>query len=105
MRPIIHTVSGTIQGITEGDVSTFRGIPYAAAPKGANRWRPPQPYPAWKGIKDASKFGADPAQMGFPRDGIKISSTSSEDCLFLNIWRPANVPPKSKLPVMVWIYG
>jgi para-nitrobenzyl esterase len=103
--PTVQTTMGTLQGVTEGDVSIFKGIPYAAAPTGANRWRPPQPFTPWKGIKDATKFGADPAQMGFPRDGNKISASSSEDCLFLNIWRPANASPGSKLPVMVWIYG
>ena len=103
--PTVKTSLGILKGVTEGDVSIFKGIPYAAAPTGANRWRSPQPFPAWQGIRDATKFGADPAQMGFPRDGNKISSTSAEDCLFLNIWRPANVSPNSKLPVMVWIYG
>lgn len=103
--PTVQTAMGTLQGVTEGDVSIFKGIPYAAAPTGANRWRPPQPFPAWQGVRDATKFGADPAQMGFPRDGNKISASSSEDCLFLNIWRPADASPGSKLPVMVWIYG
>lgn len=103
--PTVHTPMGALQGVTEGDVSIFKGIPYAAAPTGANRWRPPQPFTPWKGVRDASKFGADPAQMGFPREGNNISKTSSEDCLFLNIWRPANASPGSKLPVMAWIYG
>jgi para-nitrobenzyl esterase len=103
--PTVQTTMGTLHGVTEGDVSIFKGIPYAAAPTGANRWRPPQPFTPWTGVRDATKFGADPAQMGFPRDGNKISASSSEDCLFLNIWRPANASPGSKLPVMVWIYG
>jgi para-nitrobenzyl esterase len=81
------------------------GIPYGAAPVGEFRWRPPQPFPAWQGERDATKFGASCAQAGWPRGSGKIADGSSEDCLFLNIWRPANAKPGAKLPVMVWIHG
>ena len=105
--PTVHVSSGTVRGVTEGDVSSFKGIPFAAAPVGDNRWRPPQPLPPWDGVRDAGKFGADCAQPRFTpgATSISMSPASSENCLFINVWRPSAAAPDAKLPVMVWIYG
>ena len=104
-QPIVQIASGKLQGITDGGVTSFKGIPYAAPPVGANRWRPPQPVQPWQGVRDASKFCSDCAQAGWGAAPGTIAKGSAEDCLFLNVWLPAGTSPKAKMPVMVWIHG
>ncbi len=104
-EPVIRTVSGMVRGVKEGDVNIFRGIPYAAPPVGEFRWRPPQPVASWEGVRDAKEFGPSCAQAGFGGGPGAISQGSSEDCLYLNVWKPAGTRQGAKLPVMVWIHG
>ena len=103
--PTVRTRSGIVRGVTDGDVTSFKGIPYAAPPVGEYRWRPPQTVIPWEGVRDATEFGPNCAQSGWGGTPGSIAEDSSEDCLFLNIWRPAGAAKGAKLPVMVWIHG
>ncbi len=99
-RLIVPTATGLVQGKAAGPVSESLGIPYAAPPVGALRWQPPQPAAPWHGIREATSFAPHCAQPGSP---FGVASTS-EDCLYLNVYAPAGARGRN-LPVMVWIHG
>lgn len=99
--PTIAIAQGTLAGSRQDGITTFKGIPFAAPPVGELRWRPPQPAPHWRGVRDATRFGAICPQAPY-RMAKRLRQ--SEDCLTLNVWSP-ELKPARKLPVMVWIYG
>ena len=103
----VNTAQGKAHGnaINNGQVKAFLGLPYAAAPVGALRWKAPQPPAKWNGERDATSYGAHCAQNHVYDDLVFEDSVQSEDCLFLNVYAPASSQPKSKLPVMFWIHG
>jgi para-nitrobenzyl esterase len=108
--PQVSVETGELQGVVADGVASFKGIPFAAPPVGDLRWRPPQPAARWTGVRQAAEFGADCMQGRFGQPpaaapGAPPARVPSEDCLFLNVWSPASVTPRARLPVMVWIHG
>jgi para-nitrobenzyl esterase len=104
---VVQTDKGAVRGMFSGDAREFLGIPFAAPPVGALRWRPPQPAARWRGIRDAVTPGSNCAQTGSIATGVPAASTA-EDCLYLNVYTPRSAQPPwghRKLPVMVWIHG
>lgn len=99
---VVRTRSGAVLGRhgTAPGVRVFRGIPYAQAPVGALRWKPPVPVRPWPGLRRADQSGAICPQPETPQTR---GFTVSEDCLNLNVWTAAR--PREKRPVLVWIYG
>ena len=101
---------GQLEGISKGAVSAFLGIPFAAPPTGDLRWRPPRPAAPWSGVLDADHFSRSCYQRdqtgGFGpwTTEFVIPGPVSEDCLYLNVWTPAE-SDQARLPVLFWIYG
>jgi para-nitrobenzyl esterase len=101
---LIDTPSGRLVGKFQGSLHVFKGIPYAAPPVGAARWKPPAPLPPWKEARQATEFGASCIQPATPVPNLYTSdiTPTSEDCLNLNVWAPDDA---SGAPVFVWIHG
>jgi para-nitrobenzyl esterase len=98
---VVRVDTGLLQGARSDGVDSFLGVPYAQPPTGDLRWRPPQPPQPWNGVRGALAFGnrcPQAASTNGPR-------SETEDCLFLNVWRPANAHPGDRLPVYFWIHG
>lgn len=95
--PVVKTGKGYIKGILENDIAVFKGVPYAAAPTGNLRFKPPIEHAAWQDTLNTTSFG--PISMQ-PASG-KV--TGSEDCLSLNIYTPKT--DHKKRAVMVWVHG
>ncbi len=102
----VRTADGVVEGVVSPDnkVRTFKGIPFAAPPVGALRWKAPQPVVPWTGVLKTADFKARSMQARIYDDMIFHDEGPSEDCLYLNLWMPEE-NPTGKLPVMVWIYG
>lgn len=103
---VVQTPKGTLVGEKVGDVNVFRGVPFAKPPVGDLRWKPPQPVEAWDGIKTAIEYQA-PCQQPQLQDpsepnGGGVQGVKSEDCLYLQVYAPAEA---EKAPVVLWMHG
>jgi len=104
---VARTPWGDARGVELGAVRVWRGLPYAVAPVGAARLRPPRPPEPWTGERDCSAFGPTSPQLRLP--GLRApgrrgrAPRGCEDCLYLNVWSPG--PGGPGRPVLVWIHG
>src|SRR5262245_41425378 len=103
---VVETRNGLVRGCIVDDVKTFKGIPYAAPPFGAHRFRPPQSAAPWSGVRDAIAFGPTPPKPPIPPHVACLlpeMTIPGDDCLNLNIWSAEL--GSARQPVMIWIPG
>jgi para-nitrobenzyl esterase len=103
----VATADGQVAGTRlESGVKAYLGVPYAKPPTQDLRWRPPQPT-RWNGVWNADRKAAECIQVLRPHDINHYfgEEATSEDCLYMNVWTPADAKPGDKLPVVVFIYG
>ena len=102
---VVAVDGGKVRGTSADGVRVFKGIPFAAPPIGALRWKAPQPVVPWKEERRADAFAPQCMQLPYPAGSPYAgpAQTTSEDCLYLNVWTTAKAGQKR--PVMVWIHG
>ena len=100
----VKTDAGPVQGVVADGVTAYKGVPFAAPPVGALRWKAPQPVTPWATVFAADHYASDCMQKPFGGDAAPLGTPPAEDCLYLNVWTPATRSARP-LPVMVWIYG
>ncbi|MCP3818494.1 carboxylesterase family protein [Streptomyces sp. A3M-1-3] len=102
-NPEVRTGDGSLRGQTQGQAEEFLGIPYAAPPVAGLRFRPPQEPRRWSGVRDATHQAK--ACLQFFPFGLRDPQAVSEDCLYLDVYRPRGARPGARLPVVFWMHG
>ncbi len=101
-QPIVKTEHGLIEGVINGNVIEFKGIPFAASPVGDLRWKAPIPPDSWTQVLETKSFSPKCPQKHFAQGDTTATYEGDEDCLYLNVWTPDT---NANLPVMVFIHG
>ncbi|MFC5876119.1 carboxylesterase/lipase family protein [Streptomyces virginiae] len=102
-RPVVAVAQGTLRGRARDGAEEFLGVPYAAPPVGTGRLRAPRPPARWHGVREATRPA--PACLQFSPFGLADPQTVSEDCLYLDVYRPRTARPGARLPVVLWMHG
>ena len=101
--PVVQSRNGLVRGVATNQFDQFLGLPYAAPPVRDLRFAPPAAPESWRGIRSADQQA--PACLQFEPTGIREEQAVSEDCLYLDVYRPSKVAKNAKLPVMLWFHG
>jgi para-nitrobenzyl esterase len=101
--PVVNTDAGAVSGTNQGGLRVFHNIPFAAPPTGDLRWRPPAAVQPWSGVRDGTKYSPACPQPVTP-DPKTGEPIMNEDCLYLDVWTPAQSADE-KLPVMIFFFG
>jgi para-nitrobenzyl esterase len=101
--PVAQTTAGRVRGAATPTYESFLGLPYAAPPVRDLRFAPPAAPPSWAGTRAADR--QSPACLQFEPTGIREEQAVSEDCLYLDLYRPRQRQRGAKLPVLVWFHG
>ncbi|MBT2404240.1 MULTISPECIES: carboxylesterase/lipase family protein [unclassified Streptomyces] len=102
-RPVVTVAQGALRGQVHDGAQEFLGVPYAAPPVGESRLREPREPRRWNGVREATEHA--PACVQFAPFGLRDPQAVSEDCLYLDVYRPRNARAGARLPVVFWMHG